>query len=81
MGFSTVTSAADIVESQVTDSAIAFERAGGQAELMEGDVLKITTENYAHAETAKNYRNWMAKGANEGISHLRDNILIEFRTT
>jgi len=71
MGSITVTSAADVVDSQVIDSAIAFEKAGGQAEFMSGDVLEITTDNYAHAETAKNYRNWMAKGANEGISHLR----------
>jgi len=67
MGSITVTSAADVVDSQVIDSAIAFEKAGGQAEFMSGDVLEITTDNYAHAETAKNYRNWMAKGANEGI--------------
>ena len=71
VGFTTVTYAADVIDSQVIDSAIAYEKAGGQAEFMGGDVLKITTENYAHAETAKNYRNWMAKGANEGISHLR----------
>ena len=38
---------------------------------MEGDILEIADANYAHAETAKNFRNWMAKGANEGIAHLR----------
>lgn len=62
---------ADIVESKIIESAIAYQTAGGKAEFMEGEVLQITDENYAHAETAKNYRNWMVKGANEGISHLR----------
>jgi len=63
--------AADVVDSRIIESAIAYQKAGGKAKFMVGDVLKITDENYAHAETAKNYRNWMAKGANEGISHLR----------
>jgi len=31
MGSTTVTNAADVVDSQVIDSAIAFEKAGGQA--------------------------------------------------
>ena len=65
------TNAADIVDSGVIESAIAYHEAGGKAKFMEGEVLKITDENYAHAETAKNYRNWMIKGSNEGISHLR----------
>ncbi len=65
------TNSADIVESKVIESAIAYQAAGGKAEFMEGGVLQITDKNYAHAETAKNYRNWMVKGANEGISHLR----------
>jgi len=71
MGFSAVTNAADMVKSKVVDSAIAYQKAGGKAEFMSGDVLKITDENYSHAETAKNYRNWMIKGANEGLAHLR----------
>lgn len=65
------TSDSAIVESKVIESAIAYQKAGGKAEFLEGEVLQITDENYAHAETAKNYRNWMVKGANEGISHLR----------
>ena len=71
MGFTVVTNAADVVDSRVIDSAIAYHKSGGQAEFMGGDVLRITNDNYAHAETAKNYRNWMVKGGNEGISHLR----------
>ncbi len=70
MVFTAVTNAADVVDSKVIDSAIAYQKAGGKAEFMGGEVLKITTDNYAHAETAKNYRNWMVKGANEGISSL-----------
>lgn len=60
-----------VVKSKIIDSAIAYQKAGGKAEFMDGEVLQITDENYAHAETAKNYRNWMAKGANEGLVHLR----------
>ncbi|WP_152287617.1 DUF1214 domain-containing protein [Flavicella marina] len=65
------TTTAAIIESKIIDSAIAYQKAGGKAEFMDGEVLQITDENYAHAETAKNYRNWMAKGANEGLVHLR----------
>jgi len=71
MGFTTVANAADVVASKVIDDAIAYQKAGGKAEFMEGKKLKVTEETYAHAEAAKNYRNWMIKGANEGISHLR----------
>ncbi len=71
VGFATPTYAADVVKSQIVDSAIAYEQAGGKARFMGGGLLEITDDNYAHAETAKNYRNWMAKGANEGLSHLR----------
>jgi len=63
--------AADVVDSRIIESAIAYQEAGGKAEFMGGDVLQITSDNYTHAETAKNYRNWMVKGANEGVSHLR----------
>lgn len=31
----------------------------------------VTEENYAHAETSRNYRNWFKLGANEGIKHMR----------
>jgi hypothetical protein len=60
-----------VVESKIIDDAIEFQKAGGKAEFMEGETLKVTDETYGHAETAKNYRNWMVKGANEGLSHLR----------
>jgi len=71
MGFTTVANAADVVASRVIDSALAYQKAGGKARFMGGDVLKVTDDTYAHAEAAKNYRNWMIKGANEGITHLR----------
>ncbi|UCH66350.1 MAG: DUF1214 domain-containing protein [Ignavibacterium sp.] len=60
-----------IVESKIITDAIAYQEAGGKAEFMEGEKLKVTDETYGHAETAKNYRNWMIKGANEGLAHLR----------
>jgi len=60
-----------VVESKIIESAIAYQKAGGKAEFMEGEKLEVTDETYGHAETSKNYRNWMVKGANEGLSHLR----------
>lgn len=69
--FTTVANAADIIESRIIDDAVAYQKTGGKAEFMSGDVLKVTNENYSHAETAKNFRNWMIKGANEGLTHLR----------
>ena len=33
--------------------------------------IPITKENFAHAETAKNFRNWAARGANEHLTHMR----------
>ena len=35
------------------------------------DTIKVTEENYAHAESARNLRNWIELGANEKIVHLR----------
>lgn len=72
LGLTTMINAAEIVESRIIDNAISYQKAGGKAEFMAGPVLKVTEENYAHAETAKNYRNWMMKGANEGLTHMRD---------
>ena len=71
MGLVTMANAAEIVDSRIIDSASAYQKAGGKAEYMSGNVLKVTNENYSHAETAKNFRNWMIKGANEGLTHLR----------
>ncbi|MCW8852179.1 MAG: DUF1254 domain-containing protein [Gammaproteobacteria bacterium] len=36
-----------------------------------GDVIKVTEENYAHAETARNFRNWVKLGANKQVTHMR----------
>jgi len=36
------------------------------------DTIKVTKENYAHAETARNFRNWVKLGANQKIVHLRE---------
>ena len=36
-----------------------------------GDTLNITEENYAQAETARNFRNWVKLGANKQITHMR----------
>lgn len=37
----------------------------------EETLIEITEENFAKAETAKNFRNWAARGANKGIAHMR----------
>lgn len=67
----TKTDLSGVVDSKIIEDAIAYQKAGGKAEFIEGEKLEVTDERYGHAETAKNYRNWMIKGANEGISHLR----------
>lgn len=36
------------------------------------ETIGVTEENFAFAETARNFRNWMNLGANEEIVHLRD---------
>lgn len=36
------------------------------------DMISVTDENFAFAETARNFRNWVKLGANDGIVHLRD---------
>ena len=37
-----------------------------------GNTIKVTDENYAHAETARNFRNWAKLGANKQITHMRE---------
>ena len=37
----------------------------------DSEIIEITEENFAAAETAKNFRNWASRGANEGIAHMR----------
>ena len=37
-----------------------------------GETISITEENYASAETARNYRNWLKLGANREIVHMRE---------
>lgn len=34
------------------------------------DTIKVTEENYAEAETARNFRNWAKLGANEHVVHM-----------
>ena len=42
--------------------------------------IAVTAENFSHAETARNYRNWAAQGANKGFVILERVMGIEFRT-
>ena len=34
--------------------------------------IKVTDENFAHAETARNFRNWVKLGANKQITHMNN---------
>lgn len=34
--------------------------------------LTVTDENYAHAETARNFRNWVGLGADQKLVHMRE---------
>ena len=36
------------------------------------DTIPVTEDNYAQAETARNYRNWAKLGANEKLVHMRN---------
>lgn len=36
------------------------------------DTISVTEQNFAHAETARNYRNWQNLGANDSLVHLRE---------
>ncbi|NKB88292.1 MAG: DUF1254 domain-containing protein [Acidobacteria bacterium] len=38
----------------------------------EPEFLTVTEENYSHAETARNFRNWARLGADTEITHMRD---------
>ncbi|MCW8336446.1 DUF1214 domain-containing protein [Vibrio paucivorans] len=40
--------------------------------VLASDTIEVTDQNYAHAETARNYRNWVALGANQQITHMRN---------
>lgn len=39
--------------------------------LFASDTIKVTEENFAHAETARNFHNWVKLGANEKIAHMK----------
>ena len=53
-------------------SAIMFSGVLGSAALAADEMIVVTDENFAAAETARNFRNWLALGANKGMVHLRD---------
>ena len=42
-----------------------------KSEEQAAETIPVTEENYAHAETARNYRNWVRLGANDSIVHMR----------
>ena len=50
-------------ESAKTDDSVKAEQV---------KTIPVTEENYAHAETARNFRNWGRLGANDSIFHMRE---------
>ena len=40
-------------------------------EKVNSNAIKITAANYAKAETARNYKNWLKFGANNNIAHMK----------
>jgi|GEM_PF-152722 hypothetical protein len=60
--------AGEVKESVVIDNALTHKQDYEVAKEPKRQVNKMT---YSHAETAKNFRNWVIRGANEGITHMR----------
>ena len=55
-------------ESRIIDSAIATNLAFSVEDHAK---RKVTRQNYSQAESARMFRNWAVKGANEGLTHMR----------
>lgn len=43
-----------------------------QATTQQVKTITVTEQNYAHAETARNYRNWLKAGANNKLVHMKN---------
>lgn len=63
------TTACSPSEPPTSDSSVAAT--GGDTD-MSSETLTITEENYAHAETARNFRNWGKLGAYTQLTHMRN---------
>lgn len=44
----------------------------GMCQVHAADTIPVSEANYAEAETARNFRNWVSLGANKDIVHLRN---------
>ncbi len=55
-------------ESRIIDSAIATKLAFS---VEDHSKRNVTRQNYSHAESARMFRNWAVRGANEGLTHMR----------
>ena len=55
-------------KSVVIDNALTHKQ---EVKIAKEPKRKLTKITYSHAETAKNFRNWTARGANQGITHMR----------
>jgi hypothetical protein len=60
--------AGEVKESVIIENALTRKQGYVVANEPKREVTKLT---YSHAETAKNFRNWTVRGANEGLTHMR----------
>ena len=56
----------------VTSFVLTFSACSDGEPGSEPSIIPLTEANFAEAETAKNFRNWAARGANEGLAHMKD---------
>ena len=52
--------------------AVLFSVLGVCTSFGSGQPIPVTEDNYAHAETARNFRNWMKLRANDHLVHMRE---------
>ena len=53
------------IKANIMTIAIAVAGLAFTSPSFSSETIKVTEENYAHAETARNYRNWVKLGANK----------------
>ena len=59
------------IKTNIMTIAIAVAGLAFTSPSFSSETVKVTEENYAHAETARNYRNWVKLGANKHVAHMK----------
>jgi len=59
------------INANLVTIAIAFFSLSFTSPSFSAETIKVTEENYAHAETARNFRNWVKLGANKQVAHIK----------